>query len=235
MAKKKDPPKPKPCVCEEGAPAWFITYCDMVTLLLGFFVAMFTMAAVKVEVTSAEMGFGLFRSQLSVMEDIERNPRVAPLSAMEESIQRLVQTGLLGDYLRVQNIGGNTVVSLSGKLLFEANRADVRYEAQELLSLVADMLANSNNKIQIVAHCSQEPVSSMLFGDYRQLCWYRAYNVMKELKKNKRVGDYRFRLTAAGPFSPAASNLFPESRARNDRVEIILLSETASEKLENEP
>jgi outer membrane protein OmpA-like peptidoglycan-associated protein len=111
-----------------------------------------------------------------------------------------------------------TVITLSGEVLFETDRAVLRPEAQSRLLAVADALRSSPEQSAVIAGYTDSRGSD----SYNQELSQRRAESVRDYLLGEGVPVDRVRAEGRGEASPIASNDSPEGRANNRRVEIIL-------------
>jgi outer membrane protein OmpA-like peptidoglycan-associated protein len=119
---------------------------------------------------------------------------------------------------RVVNTGSSLLVTMPQDILFEVNSATLRPDLQRDLDAVAqNLIAYPNSKIQIVGHTDNTGTAAL----NADLSNRRAQSVANVLRQAGVPGS-RIIAFGRGEDFPVASNLTPEGRAANRRVEIII-------------
>jgi|GEM_PF-4749629 len=158
--------KAKPCECEEGAPAWMVTFSDMTTLILTFFVLLVSMMVIDpkkfVEV------LGVFQRTSGEGHD---KPPTDPPTPSENFFVQIIRAstrrddrpdgGLLeateGEALRVFSFKDNYVVQLGDEPSFAPFDIALNARGKSRIDWVAEnALKGSANKIKLVGHYSPE-------------------------------------------------------------------------------
>jgi chemotaxis protein MotB len=241
MRKKKHIEEP------ENTERWLLTYSDLITLLMAFFTIMFAMAQVdadKFKTLSQSLflafshgdsggganmltdfqGTGAGPTKISIMtEDKE-------FGSVIQSIRKYTDGAGLSKAIQTSIQERGLVVNLSDTVLFESGKADLSSHAQEILDHLGELLFVSGKAILVEGHTDNVPINTARYRSNWQLSTDRATNViMYWISKWPEVGA---RLSAAGygEHRPIASNGSLEGRAKNRRVDIVLLREAASEK-----
>ncbi len=229
----------KEAAVTEGAPLWMVTYGDMVTLLLAFFVMLLAMSEVKKDsrfvdfMQAIKEAFGYIGGvQQTPLEEVE-GPRNVPLALMlkipirPENFSESVDEGLRGVYHSVTNVRrGDRFVS-GGKVLFEKLSADLTPEQDEQLVEFAEKLKGINTQVEIAGHCSKKPVDGTRFKSHFDLAYKRALAVGAVLIREG-IDEQRIRYAVVGANEPIATQAYTDSdRAQNDRVEILQINTSA--------
>lgn len=137
----------------------------------------------------------------------------------------LLQAERSAGRLTVDTIDGKATVRIAGSTMFPSASAEVDPTQRELLKRVAAALERVPGRIVVVGHTDDQPLRSLTFRDNFELSSKRAQNVGALLAEG--LSDpRRIENSGAGDSQPIAlpANL-PANRARNRRVEIVLIPE----------
>lgn len=233
-----------------GGLRWLLTYADLITLLMAFFIIMYAMSRLDLQryeklahslyLTlgggSSSGGAGRGGTGPGSGSNTQSAPAAAGAAEFDARWQQLASqlqqvaaqlqaSGLV--QIRVADEGLAVVVS--DQVLFASARAELEPEAKQFLRQLAPVLKNIPNAIQIRGHTDDRPIRTPEFPSNWELSLARAVNVLRFLAEHGVPGE---RLSAAGfgPTQPVASNETPEGRARNRRVEIVILQLPAGDK-----
>jgi len=219
------------------------TYGDMVTLLLTFFVMLYTTATVdgaKIQlILAAFQGLGLrsggttlqATGELADMGNtIMSLPSVQKGRALDEARKKAIsmfQPEIQAKKVRVKEDERGLVISLAADSFFEPASAEVRIEeSRELLQRISNLLISlDDRKFRIEGHTDSNPTDAE--GEYRtnwELSTARATNVLHYLV-DFGVKESQFQVAGFADTVPITSNESEEGRAYNRRVDIIVLSE----------
>lgn len=116
------------------------------------------------------------------------------------------------------------IVSLKEAGFFDSGQAQIKQSAYELLNTIAEVMTQYNNPLRIEGHTDNAPISTAQFPSNWELSTARATNVLKYLLKYYDAEPEKISATGYGEFRPVADNSTPESRAKNRRVDMVLLS-----------
>ncbi len=222
MAKKREKKQPP---AEEGAPLWMVTYGDMMTLLLCFFVFLFSIAEVREDKLKAALGamrahLGLSPAHASLLQvhtSTSFTKRTTPAAYKE---------GMPGEHIEVTTVEEGQKIIVGGKVLFEEGQAMLRPQARGLMASAADLIRGHLNRIEIRGHCAKDEVGAgSAFEDPEELSWRRSREVARFLIEEAKIDPFRVRMAGCSFVEPAAPNLFPDEASRNRRVEIIVSEE----------
>lgn len=126
------------------------------------------------------------------------------------------------DQLSVKVRDGKMVIEMSDDVLFDSGRARVNENGRKVLEQLAGVLSELDREYLVAGHTDDVPISSARFDDNWELSTARATNVVRYLQDE---GVSPENLAAAGysKHDPIASNETEEGRAKNRRIEIILM------------
>lgn len=218
---------------------WVISYADLVTLLLGFFILLYATAdqnvakmeslsrglssAFNVPVKEGAGGGTLFDGGTGIIP--ERNDSAdLPLDfeAIRKSIQKETQVGGMEGKIAVEKGQDRIILRLSDNLVFSSASADIRPEARPLLAVVAKALQRNGNDVSIEGHTDNIPVATDRYPSNWELSSARATAVLRVLTEEYGIDAKRLVASGYGEYRPIASNLTPEGRAVNRRADIVL-------------
>ncbi len=92
-----------------------------------------------------------------------------------------------------------------------------------VLGKIADILKGTAGEIRVAGHTDNLPIDTVKFRSNWELSGGRSGSVVRELLKKKELKRERFVITGYADTRPLASNETPEGRAKNRRVEIIIV------------
>lgn len=218
-----------------GAPDWMVTYGDMMTLLLCFFVIMLSMSEMKQDkkfqevMESIRSAFGYDASLGKVPLDLQTK------NTLVEQMRKLVlpdkvdkegdsdQEGIDGRVFRVTNVREGVSIVIGGRISFDRFRAELKPEAAELIAKAAGTMRGHNTMINVRGHATREPLPvDSRYADAMTLSIARAQAVADALERNG-VRPNRIRIIGTGAHEPLVTQAYTdEQRAVNRRVEIIV-------------
>ena len=226
----------------EGAADWMMTYGDMVTLLLTFFVMLFTTAEIdgsKLQlIIAAFQGLGVLEGgntleagQLAelghtIMQLPSRESGRALDNARKKAISQF-QPEIKSEAVRISVDERGLIISLAADSFFRSASAEVDIEeSRELLQRIAGLLNSlEGNKFAVEGHSDSLPTDpDGPWPSNWELSTARATNVLRYLA-DFGVSDENFRVVGYSDTQPIASNDTEEGRAVNRRIDIVILSE----------
>ncbi|MGQ0645579.1 MAG: OmpA/MotB family protein [Elusimicrobiota bacterium] len=209
---------------------WAVTYGDLMSFLMIFFLALFAIYMGKDGAAAArgarlEKGLTDLQKAFGGKIDPERMERVKRFEEEEAFAYKLKETKEASDlsqFVQIQSDEENVRLVLPESISFESGQADLKQRAQPLLATLAQLVKDLPNDIVVEGHTDSRPISTAQFPNNFFLSASRAHNVMEFLVRN---GVDRKRLSGLGygENRPAADNATNEGRAQNRRVEIVLV------------
>jgi chemotaxis protein MotB len=116
------------------------------------------------------------------------------------------------------------IVSLKEAGFFASGQADIKPEAYELINTIAEVVSQYNNPIRLEGHTDNIPISTAQFPSNWELSTSRATHALKYLMKNFDLEAGKVSATGYAEFRPLADNATSEGRAKNRRVDLVMLS-----------
>jgi chemotaxis protein MotB len=126
----------------------------------------------------------------------------------------------------VQDAGGQITVTMVDKILFRSGQAELTPAGQEVLRKLGGVLAGVDKLIEVGGHADNLPVESdikELYPTNWELSAARATNVVRFLVEEVAIKPRRLKAAGFGSYRPVASNATEKGRAKNRRIEILLL------------
>jgi chemotaxis protein MotB len=225
----------------EGAPAWMLTYGDMVTLLLTFFVLLLAMSETEQNqkmmdfMQAVKEAFGSTGgAQHWPTEEVLVPKNVDAMSVLilpvhPEDFGCTSDEGPKGKRERVTNIRPDNHYQPGGWFRFAELSAELSHAEAARIAQYAERLRGHTTLIEVRGYCSKRPVDGTGFADHMDLSIRRARAAAKVLIENG-INPKRVLVVGAGtaqPITPSSSDA--ERRNRNDAVELIQIDKTIDE------
>jgi len=180
------------------APAWMLTYSDLMTQLLIFFVMMFALA--------------------SAMNEMQ-------LIKLKKKMEVYVIENQLENYIGLKIDEKGLVISLREKLMFDSGRAEIHQEAKYILKDITKEIGDVPNNTRIEGHTDNVPIGPELrskFPTNWELSTARATNVTRYLLETLKFPPGRISSAGYGEYHPVVDNDTEEHKAMNRRVDIVV-------------
>jgi chemotaxis protein MotB len=222
---------------KENSERWLLTYSDLITLLLIYFIVLFSMSSINAEkfsdlskslsiIFSGQVGrSGVLDGGRSVIPGKQNlNPNKHMMNT-EEKIKRLIQQmGLQGKITTDQQMRG-LVISVKDTVLFRQGFADMDSRAHDVVTAVGKILKDIPNSIRVEGHTDNVPIHTVKYYSNWELSTARATNVLHYFIESSGISPERLSAAGYAEFRPAVSNGNDNGKAINRRVDIVVLNE----------
>lgn len=240
----------------ENHERWLITYSDLITLLLIFFIVMYSMSKVdmaKYEMLSESLHLQFAKGDTIIEKhdgpagDLKQGDKATPVptdtptpspsasaqAQRERELQDLLSK--VNQYIEENNLQAQVstgdlqrgvVIKLNDMVLFDLGKADLKPASLPILDKLGSLFRSLDTKISIEGHTDNLPLQTgSLYKDNLGLSQARSVSVIRYLLSTPGMNDRMFVSTAYGDTMPIAPNDTEENRAKNRRVEIVVLRE----------
>lgn len=234
------PIKKQRCECR-GSPEYMLTWGDLMSLLLVFFVALlaranFEMPELKVLLSSFTGSVGLMRGGTSITPEelLSKGLQFEKLTGQSFAFQRaqlkvmeILKGARQKGTIKTRIDERGFIVSISNRVLFDSGRATLKTdpEAINILKQIAQALRSIENYAIVEGHTDNVPISTAKFPSNWELSTARAVTIVKFLIKNG-VPPTRLGAAGYGEYRPLVPNTTEENRQKNRRVDIVVLPQT---------
>lgn len=223
---------------------WLNTYADSVTLLLTFFVLLYSMSTINVQkfnqIATAMQSMFTGKAADSILEfniasgevpivgkpqtNVENGTAEGSIEILKDIEEYIEENNLENDIQIYSNKKGLNI-ELKDRVLFDTGKADLKNESKAVLDKVTALLATVDNEIIIEGHTDNVPINTPDMPNNFHLSAERALSVLDYfLSSNKEINPDNISAQGYGEYRPIASNDTPEGRAQNRRVNIILIT-----------
>jgi chemotaxis protein MotB len=241
-----------------GGANWMDTYGDMVTLLLCFFVLLYSMSTISQEnfkalvmsfnpdslksITQTSGNGGPVADDtgdeggLMELPDISQADVDSIMEDLYQSLKQYAEENNMEDSISVTQGDGKVFVSFNQTTFFDGNSYVLRSESLPVLDSISQMLTDAVDaidEVRILGHTAQEePDTPNKVSVDRFLASNRATNVLIYIQEHSEVDPARLISEGMGQWHPVASNDTAEGRSKNRRVEMIISGRNLAEELE---
>lgn len=238
-----------------GSPSWLTTYSDLMSLLLTFFILLYSMSNIDAQkfkniaysLQAALSGKG---SDYIFDEDGSNDNSLPPISEEDKEGEDIIDDesilnepispnivemyNKVSEYLDENNLGADVTVKMQSEgvfveikdaILFEPGSAELKDSGIELLDKLEGLLSDFDNKIVVEGHTDNVPSRTYLYPTNWELSTARAVSVLRYLTEQKGIDPKRLSARGYGEYSPIAPNDTPENRTKNRRVNLLIVFE----------
>lgn len=207
---------------------WLITYSDLVTLLMVFFVLLYMMTP-GVDVAKFNEYLSFFQQSTGMLENTSvqgqsaRSTEIRQIIERWEALEESVNRQDLAGEISVEATRWGMKVTMENQLTFASGSADLLPEAGMVIDEISKLLDREVMRVPVHGHTDDVPVAS---GSSYPSNWHlgaaRAVSVLYALRNSSELDPGQFEAVSFGEYQPVASNETVEGRRRNRRVEIQL-------------
>ncbi len=225
---------------------WMVTFSDLVTLLLTFFVLLISMSSMD-QKTVREV-FGLFSSgsgplamtksgKLTELTAIIENTKIVPFNKLMENkkvkgiifdfddptYKRIMS--LLEKDIKVTVSNNGVAIQLANYILFNEGDSELRLENLPILHRLAQVLRSMRYPASIEGHTD----GSEAEGGHSEFAWRlslaRAMSILEYFVEDEGLYPDRFRVGGLGPSKPIFNDDYSVNKTKNRRIEIVIYKE----------
>lgn len=231
------------CDCEEGSPAWVMTFADLVTLLMVFFILLFAMGSIEDE------KWRLIKESLKIALGTDEVPEegtrlgldVIPVDLDEDSIHAVDEVGamvakeiediaseveefvyknkLMGQ-VEVSSDERGAIITISDVVLFPPGKARMSLEGTRVIRQVFDLLNQFHYDVKIEGHTDDTPIRTARFPSNWELSASRAADVARMFVESG-FSPENLSIEGLAQFRPRLPNTNAANRASNRRIEVV--------------
>lgn len=222
--------------CKKGAPEYMLTFGDMMSLLLCFFILLVSMATfepVKMTLTmnALQGSLGVLESQPTVavlpiikipkFSDSEEEKKQSAKDAKE--IAKEIQKDNLEDGVKVKVTETGIAVLLTDPVSFPSGSDQLNPKSNGVLRELGELLnKNPNASVRVEGHTDDVPINSAKFPSNWELSSARALAVVKRLAQFSDIDPGKLSAVGYGEYRPVVLNNSVENRQKNRRIEIYI-------------
>ncbi|UKL13376.1 OmpA family protein [Dissulfurimicrobium hydrothermale] len=216
---------------KKGTPIWVLSFSDLMTLLLGFFVLLLSFSSMDVarykEISdSLKQSFGLQKVEKRVLSG-ENISRETSIRLKNEFIMKKIKAALGPELtkksIEAETVNDKVVLRMKDDVLFDIGQAKIREDVRPVLDKIREVIVNVPGDVMVVGHTDNLPIKSPLYRSNWDLSAARAASVVDYLLESKGIDAKRFSVVGKGDSEPRFPNDTPEHMAGNRRVEIIFV------------
>lgn len=238
---------------EENGGTWIVTFADMMTLILVFFILLYTLSDLEdktyrnlvssvhvldgdgnqVSIIDYARRSGRNPEPLKVVEDmLGLNPTDQVIELMEpvivKELESLIESTDLAESVELAVDGDQINLQIDGRYLFPSGRAELKQEALVIFANLSHLFREfADYRIAIRGHTDDRDIETVQFPSNWELSAVRATTVLRFFIQQG-IDPERMTATGYADFLPLVANTTSENRARNRRVEFVLEKEKES-------
>ncbi len=222
-----------------GAPAWMVTFADLMTLLLTFFILLVAMSTlqddqIKIALGSLRGALGVLdggptsakgRKELMSIKTVNRSTEDTA-SNLNTQVAEALAKYHSDKFLQIGHANDSVTISVDETLLFSEGSDELQPGAYAFLSDVAKVIEDNDCMVEFVGHTDNtggtDPRTNWEVGARR------AVSVLTYVEGREPIDRDRLRVVSQGDAQPLSPNNSAANRSRNRRVEIVLITSSSS-------
>lgn len=206
-------------------PLWLIVLSDIMTNLMLFFLVLYVFNLQ----TEGDVQASFVEGFNKKMESDEKEKRAQDIiqKFREKDIAKTISSELkktgLQEISEMQITDKYIKINIESPILFDSGKSELGQNAQSILNAMGKLLSKLDNEIIVEGHTDNVPIRS---GDYAtnwELSAARSNTVVDYFKENFNIPPEKLVSAAYGEYRPVASNETPQGRAKNRRIEIVVI------------
>jgi len=227
--------------------SWLIPYADILTLLLALFIVMFAVSQVDAEkfaqmAHSLRSAFGESSDSRYIAPSVGSSNSIINLEAsapspviaaelekekmaeIQETVEKVIEgKGIKGDVTVTMEERG-IKISINSKLLFQSGNDEIEPNSKPTIQEIGEsLLLLPGNHIRVEGHTDSDPISNGLFASNWELSAARSTKVLRYLIEKSGINPKIISAVGYGQHYPLLPNTTYENKARNRRVDIVIL------------
>lgn len=211
---------------------WLLTYSDMITLLMIFFIVLYTISTVnseKFQQIAASLG-KTFEGTNYVIGQYSGNSVLNGIkpgnnnSTIESKLDQLIKQNNLQNMVSYKADERGLVISLNDTLLFDTGSADIKPDQKITLMKIGNILKAIPNYIRVEGYTDDVPINNNQFHSNWELSVIRATNVVEILVNEVKIDPSKISVVGYGEYRPIVPNDSDKNRQLNRRVDIVIMN-----------
>jgi chemotaxis protein MotB len=225
----------------ENHERWLVSYADFITLLFAFFVVMYSVSAVNegkfrtvsesikaalhpvVSQEASSLAFNIGQSRPSLTVPSIPGTKEIAVRRLRELVKVMQPASQFALIHMLEKVDGDIVISIPDQVLFKSGEAAIRTEALPFLQGLAAVMLELDRHVLVEGHTDNVPIRTAQFPSNWELSAARAVIVVRVLSELYGVPADHLAASGHAETRPLTANLSPEQRAKNRRVEVIIL------------
>ncbi|MEN6521604.1 MAG: flagellar motor protein MotB [Armatimonadota bacterium] len=216
---------------DTGSSRWLLTYADMITLLMTFFIMLYSMSILNMDsfrevAVSIRSGFGGLAEGNMSSNKQNKKTGITPGVPQDviDKLQKFVQKENLEKSVRLRVDERGLVVSLvTDKVLFAKGHAELPDSSKKIIGGIAAVIKQVPNQVRVEGHTCNLPILSDKYPSNWELSTARATVVIRYMIEECRIPSDRLSAAGYADSKPLVPNTSEKNRALNRRVDLVVL------------
>jgi len=211
---------------------WLISYADLITLLLAFFIVLYAASRYDAErvahLAASLPGDAKNLESSALTPATPRGPQGEELRKLSQSIEQLINDEELRSQVSIRADRRGLIISLAEAGFYDPGSDRIHDSAEAVIAGLARHLRPLPNQIRVEGHTDSTPIRSPRFPSNWHLSTARATGIVSTLIERYGFSPSRLAAAGYGEHHPIADNTTAQGRLRNRRVDIVVLNTTTA-------
>ncbi len=212
---------------------WLVSYADFITLMFALFTTMYAVSTVdarKLDTMADSLNAAFDRSRSGALEDVidptvlDAAAQIRELEDLHGELARRFEDDLASNLLDLRLDGRGLVISLQEAGAFPTGSAELASSAQALVGTIGESIRDLDNIVRVEGHTDDVPIFTAEYRSNWELSTARATSVVRHLVEGVGIPADRLAVAGYGEYRPLVPNDSDANRAKNRRVDIVVLS-----------
>ncbi len=214
--------------------SWMDTYADTITLLLTFFILLYSISAVDSQklkqlskALQESLGGSTAVTELQNLDElkVDSGEGNETKEDLVKKVNEAIKGNSLEEVIKVREEERGVILQLDETILFDSGKADLKESSIKALDTITTLVNSMENDILVEGHTDNVPIHNSQFASNWELSTERAVSVVRYFVGEKGVAPTRFSVKGYGEFKPLVDNSTPENRAINRRVDVLIVDQ----------
>ncbi|MGB6178883.1 flagellar motor protein MotB [Carnobacterium sp.] len=230
----------------ESSGGWIVTFSDLMSLLLTFFILLYSMSSVseakfleasqslQMALNGRGGGTTILTDSTSIVEEPPASPTEEAINPeieeLYEKVTGYVEENDMTSKVSVEMDKDGVYVDIQESVLFSSGSADVSEPGKQTLSVLAELVNSLKNDLVIEGYTDDVPIRNSNFSNNWELSSGRAISVLRYLSEQEKVDPKRLSAKGYGEYTPSVPNNTDANRAINRRVNIVIVYDSQEAK-----
>lgn len=207
---------------------WALTFGDLVTNLLLFFIVLYAMSTVEIDKLlqlSDSMKKALHKTAVdssSVGSALISDPRRAKVTAVSEAIEDAVKALGIEKGVTVSEDERGTIISLVDSFFFSSGQTSLNSQVKPILKEIGEFIRETNATVHVEGHTDNIEINKPPINSNWELSALRATEVVRFFIKEAKIPPTHLAAIGYGSTRPIVPNTTVENRDKNRRIDLIL-------------
>ena len=212
---------------------WLLTYADLITLLLAFFIVMYSMSRIDAKQFGkmSEALNGILKGGKSIIDKGQAEQikgqgilKLGDLNVIQKQLAKRFEMLGKNEEVQTEITERGLVVHIMESALFEEGSADLMNRTTEILDIIYNGIKGRPNHVRIEGHTDDRTIQSVVYPSNWELSTARATSVVRYFIENYDITADKLSALGYSEFRPIKPNNTIENRAKNRRVDVVILT-----------